>query len=267
MKRSLIILIDVVCALVVLVGCTVEGRDVDKGRLVTVIDVNSVNQESNISYEFRYDDSGRVSDMSIFVHGNEQDRASFSYSSDKIILTGTLGELYSYEWELNSRGLVNSRKMVSDDSEYVYYYAYGEDRLLYAQSMLAESYNINEIYERENGNVVRSISTVYYDEYSQEYTDEYYYTFTSSVDKSNLDIMAVIGNGCLSGYPVQITEMDKSVFKSLGNRNLPKTFINPNNPEDSWNFTYAFDKYGYLKGVDVFMDNNLEFRVSVIYNK
>ena len=76
--------------------------------------------------------------------------------------------------------------------------------------------------------------------------------------------MAIVGNFFIE-YPCQLTEMDKSVFKSLGNKNLIKTFASEQYKSDNWSFAYEFDNDGYVTRIDLYMDKRLNGSVTVQY--
>jgi hypothetical protein len=59
--------------------------------------------------------------------------------------------------------------------------------------------------------------------------------------------------------------MDKSVFKSLGNKNLIKTFASEQYKSDNWSFAYEFDNDGYVTCIDLYMDKRLNGSVTVQY--
>lgn len=73
------------------------------------------------------------------------------------------------------------------------------------------------------------------------------------------------GAGTRISVGLRCNESDKSVFKCLGNTNLPKTFINPRYDDDAWSFTYEFDAEGYLTLVNVFKGSDLYFTMTVKY--
>lgn len=272
MKRNLTLLTCMFFVVVGFIGCSDEsgnGRGA-VGRLVVAIDYEYCEEDYEekefYSYEFQYDDVGRLTDMMFYYNGHEEDHAEYTYSANTIYLIDSNCE-ETIEWKLNTRGLVNTRVLSSDDYEYVYRYNYGTDGLLSSVSSVRLSMDNTSQeteYERANGNIVRVSYTQKDNLSGSAYIREYYYTYTNHVDKSNLDIMAVIGNTCLI-YPCDITEIDKTTFKSLGNKNLPKSFRSPIDNEN-WTFTYDFDKSGDLKEIDVFLNDKRYIHVSVKYN-
>ena len=232
-------------------------------RLVSSVEVSGSEggRTYSLAYDFKYDVSNRLTDIIVFYEGNEKAHAMFLFMDDKIRMIDLYDDDYSMEWRFNTRGLVNTQITYSGENEYETEYYYGKDGLLSSRVETREQsgYRHEQTYDRAEGNVVM------YSSGDSEEESSYYYTYTDYVDKSNLDIMAIVGNEILSGYPCKMTEMDKSVFKSLGNTNLPKTFINPRYDDDSWSFTYEFDAEGYIALINVFNDGTLRYSLTVKY--
>ena len=76
--------------------------------------------------------------------------------------------------------------------------------------------------------------------------------------------MAICGRFFIE-YPCELIEMDKSVFKSLGTKNLIKTFASEQYEDDNWSFAYEFDNDGYVTRIDLYMNKRLKGSVTVRY--
>lgn len=274
LQKNLMMELLALAGLFIFGGCvkteTPEGPETEDPkdgfvRLVSSVEVTRTEGDDthSMAYDFKYDESDRLTDIIVFYDGNEQGHAKFIFMDDKIRMIDLYDDDYSMEWRFNTRGLVNTQITYYGEDEYETEYYYGKDGLLNSRVETREQsgYRHEQTYDRAEGNVVMY---TYSSSDSEEESSDYY-TYTDYVDKSNLDVMAIIGNELLSGYPCKLTEMDKSVFKSLGNTNLPKTFINPRYDGDNWSFTYEFDAEGYLTLINTFNDEDLNFSMTVKY--
>lgn len=248
-----------------LAGCEKEGGDLKKDgsfdRVVKAVDITAKGDEdysSTLSYEFKYDNQNRLTDAIVFYNGNEQQHGQWSYSGNTVKMIDLYIDDYFIEWTFNSRGLVNEMLM---DSEYVTKYYYGNDGYLNSRITTCDQRGYWEelTYTREGGNVVLCSCE---DSYDQKHT--YKYTYTDYTDKANIDLMAICGNFFIE-YPCEMIEMDKSVFKSLGTKNLIKTFASEQYEDDNWSFAYEFDEDDYVTRIDLYMNKRLKGSVTVRY--
>ena len=253
---------------VLLAGCEKAEGDSEKDgsfdRVVKSVDITAKGDQessSTLSYEFKYDSQNRLTDAIIFYNGNEQSHGQWRYSGNTVKMIDLYDDDYSIEWTINSRGLVNEQvSYYGENSEYITRYYYNNDGYLNSKIQTCNQHGIYEefTYSREGGNVVL---------YTHEDSDgkaTYKYTYTDYTDKANIDLMAIVGNFFIE-YPCQLTEMDKSVFKSLGNKNLIKTFASEQYKSDNWSFAYEFDNDGYVTRIDLYMDKRLNGSVTVQY--
>ena len=252
-----------------LAGCEKEdGGDSKKDgsfdRIVKSVDITAKGDQdytSTLSYEFNYDSKNRLTDAIIFYDGNERSHGQWSYLGNTVKLIDLYYDDYSIEWTINSRGLVNEQvSYYGENSEYITRYYYNNDGYLNSQIQTCDQHGIYEefTYSREDGNVVL---------YTHEDSDgkaTYKYTYTDYTDKANIDLMAIVGNFFIE-YPCQLAEMDKSVFKSLGTKNLIKTFASEQYEDDNWSFAYEFDNDGYVTHIDLYMDKRLNGSVTIRY--
>lgn len=245
-------------------GCDlIDGDNGSKKRVVNSIEIIGIMEEdAYMQYEFQYDKKNRVTDIIVFNSGNEQQHAVFSHSKNSISMIDMYDDDYRVEWQLNSKGLVNQKIVTTDGDEYFTHYFYGTDGMLKSKNY---EWTEESIFNRENGNVVSATL--------QSDNEEYYrcfYTYTSYLDKSNLDIMAILV-GTFAEYPCEIPELDKTVFKSLGNRNLPQTcnqvvYYNEElRYDDNWEYRYVFDSDGYLTKVKMYRDDEYFADIQISY--
>ena len=246
---------------VLLSGC--EKDKVASGtynRLVKSVDITAKGDQENsstLSFEFKYDSKKRLTDAIVFYNGNEQQHGQWSYSGNTVKMIDLYDDDYSIEWTFNSRGKVN--EVVSNYGIAKYYY--DSDGCLNSKIETNDQYGVYKelTYTRECGNVVLCR---YEDIYDPIRT--YRYTYTDYKDQANIDLMAICGNFFIE-YPCELIEMDKSVFKSLGNKNLIKTFASEQYEDDNWSFAYEFDGDGYVTRIDLYMNKRLNGSVAVRY--
>ena len=254
-----------------LAGCEKEdGGDSKKDgsfdRIVKSVDITAKGDQessSTLSYEFKYDSKNRLTDAIIFYNGNEQSHGQWTYSGNNVKIIDLYDDDSSIEWTFNSRGMVNE-KVTNYGTEYItnitkYYY----DSDGYLNSKIVRN-DQNDIYveftyTRDCGNVV----ICRYDG-GHGLTKTFKYTYTDYKDKANIDLMAICGNFFIE-YPCEMIEMDKNVFKSLGNKNLIKTFASEQYEDDNWSFAYEFDDDGYVTHIDLYMNKRLHASVAVRY--
>ena len=248
-----------------------SGCEKDKGtsgaynRLVKSVDITAKGDQENsstLSLEFKYDSKKRLTDAIVFYNGNEQSHGQWSHSGNTVKMIDLYDDDYSIKWTINSRGMVNECiGYYGEGSEYITRYYYGNDGYLNSKIQTFDQHGSYEecTYAREGGNVVLYS---YDDNDVQKQT--YRYTYTNYVDKANIDLMAICGNFFIP-YPCAMIEMDKSVFKSLGNKNLIKTFASEQYEDDNWSFAYEFDGDGYVTRIDLYMDKQLYGSITVRY--
>ncbi len=254
-----------------LAGCEKEGGDLKKDgsfdRVVKSVDITYIDAEGGqeysftLSYEFKYDNQNRLTDAIVFYNGNEQQHGQWSYSGNTVKMIDLYDDDYFIEWTFNSRGLVNEQlSYYGEDSEYVTKYYYGKDGYLNSKITTSDQRGHYEelTYTRDGGNVVL------YTLEQNDHKDTYKYTYTSYTDKANIDLMAICGNFFIE-YPCEMIEMDKSVFKSLGTKNLIKTFASEQYEDDNWSFAYEFDEDDYVTRIDLYMNKRLKGSVTVRY--
>lgn len=253
-----------------LAGCEKENGNSKKDgpfdRVVKSIDITAKGDQdysSTLSYELKYDSKNRLTDAVIFYNGNEQSHAKWSYSVNSVKMIDLYDDDYCIEWIFNSRGVVNEQVFYyGEDSEYVTKYYYGNDGYLNSKIETWDQYGgyTEYTYTRESGNVVLC---TYEDGYGKS---KYMYTYTDYTDKANIDLMAIICVDLLEyPYPCNGAEMDKNIFKSLGNKNLIKTVVEDGEDDWRWSFAYEFDDYGYVTRIDLYMDKQLNGSVTVRY--
>lgn len=266
MKKLLLLFLPLAA---LLAGCEKEGDDSKKEgsfyRVVKSVDITAKGDEddsSTLSYEFKYDNQNRLTDAIVFYNGNEQSHGQWSYPGNTVKMIDLYDDDYFIEWTFNSRGLVNEQlSYYGEDSEYVTKYYYGNDGYLNSKIQTCDQHGFYEelTYTREGGNVV-----LYTRESNDEEKETYKYTYTDYIDKANIDLMAICGNLFIE-HPCEMTEMDKTVFKSLGNKNLIKTFASEQYEDYNWSFAYEFDNDGYVTRIDLYMDKRLYVSITVRY--
>lgn len=250
-----------------LAGCEKEGGDSKKDgsfdRIVKSVDITAKGDQdytSTLSYEFNYDSKNRLTDAIIFFDGNEQSHAQWNYSGNTVKMIDLYDDDYSIEWKFNSRGMVNEQ-VAHYGVGYITRYYYNNDGYLNSKIQTCDQHGFYEelTYTREGGNVV-----LYTRESNDEEKETYKYTYTDYIDKANIDLMAICGNFFIE-YPCKLIEMDKSVFKSLGTKNLIKTFASEQYEDYNWSFAYEFDEDGYVTRIDLYMDKRLHGSITVQY--
>ena len=252
MKKSILLL----SLLFIVLGCPkIDDNSVENGsagRKVRSICYNT--PDESYEYEFKYDKSGHLSGISTFFDGYEELRLTYTYGNDEIQIIDLCENDYPVLYKINSRGLVNSKIVQSDDSSPEELFFYNPEGRIIERNNLdwGETYT----YSWKDGNMV-GISI-------REGEHEYAFTFdyTQYTDKSNLDIMSVVHYTHL-GTVTPIHLIDKSMFTAFASRNLPANFYAADG--NVYKFTYQFDSLGYL--TDIYMNVEDEpVEIKIKYN-
>lgn len=234
-------------------------------RLVKSVEI-IIPDEGIITYDFRYNDKNKLSEMSIFYDGNEITHSEYYYSDNTIIMNSNEEEEWEYVWKLNSRRQINQLTYNVDYGVMTTDYYYDGDGLLsYKEKRYHEDdYSCNEkiSYTRKDGNVITS---TYFYNGNEKFKE--YFTYTDNINKANLDLLAIISRHfCEAGYPCNFYELDRSVFTSFENRNLLRTYQYEDYDYSVVNLNYDFDKDGYIVKIDAYYADDNELCVSAKVN-
>ena len=233
-------------------------------KLVKSVDIaaNYEGQVETISFDFKYDNNNRLTELIQFYNGNEIGHGKWVYSENRVKMTDLNDDDFSIEWVFNSRGFVNEQIYTSRNQyEYHTRYYYGSDGYLSSKIETSDyiDYYRTEKYNREDGNVtILSIE-------SDNREDTYAYTYTDYTDRANVDLMAILKGQGLIEYPCEGLELDRTVFNSLGNKNLIKSFASQQYEDDNCSFAYEFDKDGYVSRIDIYVNKKLAGSMTVMY--
>lgn len=249
-----------------LISCEKSGNDSQVGeRLVKSVEI-TIPDEGMVTYDFRYNDKNKLSEMSEFYDGNEMAHSEYYYSDNTIIMRG---DELEFVWKLNSRNQINQRTLNVGYGVTTTDYYYDSDGLLtYKEARYRnhdDNYSMKEkiTYTRKDGNIITS---TYFYNGNEEFKE--YFTYTDNINKANLDLLAIVSmHFCEAGYPCGLYELDKTVFTSLGNRNLLRTYqYEDSDYVDVVNLSYDFDKDGYIVKIDAYYADDNELCVSAKVN-
>ncbi len=254
MKKSILLL----SLLFIVLGCPkIDDNSVENGSAGRKVrSICFYWYAKSYEYEFNYDKLGRLSGISAFFEGNEEFQLTYTYGNNEIQIIDLCDNEYSVLYKINSRGLVNSKIVQSDDSsrEELFYYS-PEGKITEINNF---GWDETYTYSWQDGNMVGN--SIIYDEKVYACALDY----TQYTDKSNLDIMSVVHYHFYFGDVIPLHLIDKSMFNLFASRNLPANFYGLDD-DIYYKFTYQFDSLGYL--TDIYMNVEDEpVEIKIKYN-